>query len=108
MTLTLMNLKKGKDIAIQGTNTDTFMSLETYKVFYDWVITKFLSGDKQISWLMGNIDKTQFSGSIKGINNPTRQKAVNKRDKKDMGNRATYSLGDISALQELKNKMENN
>jgi len=102
----IQNLMKGKDIAIQGENTDTFMSLETYKVFYDWVITKLLSGDKHISWLMGNIDRSQFTNSVKGINNPTTQKAINKQDKKDMDNRATYSLGDMSVLQALKAKME--
>jgi hypothetical protein len=97
---------KGKHIAIQGEKTDTFMSLECYLVFYDWVITKFLKGDKHISWLMGNVSRSKFTKSGRSINDEGVQKAIRRQDKKDMGNRATYSLGDLSALQELKNKME--
>ena len=35
------------------------------------------------------------------------QKVVKRQAKEDMGNRATFSLGDVSALQALKDKMEN-
>lgn len=100
-------LINGRKIAIQGEKTDTFMSLETYLVFYDWVVTKFMTGDKHISWLMGDVNRKKFLKRAGNIDNPEVQKAVKKQGREDMGNRATFSLGDNSALQALKDKMEN-
>lgn len=99
-------LLNGRQIAIQGQKTDTYMSLEAYLYFYDWVIAKFLKGDKHISWLMGNVKRKKFMNSAHGSNDPGVQKAVKKQQRADMGNRATYSLGDMSALQALKEKMD--
>lgn len=101
----------GKDLAIQGSKTDTYMSLDVYNAFYDWVVAEFLTGNKHIAWLLGKVDKNAFMERAKNIDNPKVQKLVNKANKKkekdENGNRAMYALGDLSALQALKDKLGN-
>lgn len=80
-----------REMGVQGKDTDTFMSIKVYPHFYDWVMSKYLSGDKHINWLLKN---------VKVVNpNKPKQKSDN------MGVRATYALGDLEALQKLKSKM---
>jgi len=104
----IKKLMAGRQIAIQGEKTDTFMSMECYTYFYDWVIGKFLKGDKHISWLMGDVNRKKFMKRAMKSNDPDVQNFVKAQEKEEMGNRATYSLGDMSVLQALKDKMEKN
>ena len=105
--LPIKKLMDGRHLAVQGKNTDTFMSAQNYVVFYDWVLTKFMKGDKHIAWLLKDIKKSQFTDRAESLEDPEVQKILKKKRKKEEGNRATYSLGDMSALQALKDKMEN-
>jgi len=99
-------LINGRNIGIQGSNTDTFMSINTYIGFYDWVLAKFITGDKHISWLLKGVNKNDFMGKAENLQDNEVQKVIKKKQRKEDGNRATFSLGDLTALQELKNKME--
>ena len=101
----IIKLMDGKHLAVQGANTTTYMSSQTYVVFYDWVLTRFMKGDKHIGWLLKGINKENFISRADGIEDEEVKKIVNKKRKEAEG-RATFALGDLSALQELKNKLE--
>lgn len=97
----------GRHLAVQGSNTNTYMSAQTYVVFYDWVLTKFMKGDKHIGWLLKDINMNNFMDRAETLDDDEVRKVVKKKRKKEDGNRATFALGDLSSLQELKNKMNN-
>lgn len=91
----------GKPLAITGTATETFMTQESYAAFLSWLSTKYLTGDGHIKWLMNQITDNPFA------RNPNRGHL----DKPKM--KTTYStdnkkstLGDLSVLQNLKNKLK--
>jgi hypothetical protein len=87
-------------LAIQGTKTTSYMSSKTYVVFYEWVINKFKSGDKHIGWLLKGIDKNTFIKVDKAADNK------GKSDSSYASNSATYTLGDLNVLQQLKDKLD--
>lgn len=91
-----------EELAIQGKNTNTFMSVKTYIVFYDWVLGKFMNGDKHICWLLKGVNRNDVITKTKNSNGNARGVG----NKVDYNGRATYSLGDLSALQDLKNKLK--
>jgi len=101
----IKKLMDGKHLAVQGSNTTTYMSSQTYVVFYDWVLTRFMKGDKHIGWLLKDINKGMFFDRAESLEDKEVQKIVNKKRNKEEG-RATFALGDLSALQELKEKLE--
>ena len=84
------------------------MSLPTFFVFYDWVITKSLTGDKHINWLLGGIRHKAFLERVEKIANGEVQAKVSKMKKSDSGTkRASYTLADVNnGLAALKAKME--
>lgn len=92
---TLLN---GRMLAVQGAKTDTFMALPTYHVFQEWIVDKMLKGDKHINWLMRSNSPFGKKKSKKGKKKEPVVKEV----------RATYSLGDLSELQKLKEKLKGN
>jgi hypothetical protein len=90
---------------VTGEKTTTFMSIEGYRDFFDWVITKSLSGNKHINWLLGDIRRDSFLEREKQIGDENIQNKVKKLEPKKRG--ATYSLGDASvALLKLKEQLE--
>jgi hypothetical protein len=92
-------------LSVTGDKTTTFMSIEAYSLFYDWVITKSLTGNKHINWLLGDIRRESFIERAKQIDNPFIQTKVKKIEPKRHG--ATYSLGSTSdALSKLKEQLE--
>jgi hypothetical protein len=94
-------------LGVTGEKTTTFMSIEGYREFFDWVITKSLSGNKHINWLLGDIRRESFLERAKQIGDENIQKKVKKLEPKQ--HRATYSLGDASdALLKLKENLEKN
>lgn len=101
----IVKLMDGKHLAVQGSNTTTYMSSQTYVVFYDWVLSRFMKGDKHIGWLLKGINKGTFFDRAEGIEDKEVQKIVSKKRNKEEG-RATFALGDLSALQELKEKLD--
>jgi hypothetical protein len=88
-----------KKMGLTGKDTTTFMTVEAFQSFYDWVMTKVLRGDKHINWLVRGINRNFSDNST---NSPVVQVKETKSSK------ATYTLGDASeALLKLKEKLEN-
>ncbi len=95
-----------KKMAVSTVDTNTNMAFSTFQLFYDFVVTKMLMGDKHINWLLKDITRDSFMGRAETIKNPTLQKKV-KNVKKTQTKSATFTLGDAGgALQALKDKME--
>jgi hypothetical protein len=94
-----------RKLGVTGEKTTTFMSIQAYLEFFDWVITKSLKGDKHINWLLGNIRREIFLERAKEIDDDNLKNKVKKLEPKKNG--ATYSLGDASsALLKLKEQLE--
>lgn len=104
----ISNLLDGKKLGVTGTDTTTYMSLPTFFVFYDWVITKSLTGDKHINWLLGGIRHKAFLERAEKIANGEVQTKVGKIKKAESGTKsASYTLADVNnGLAALKAKME--
>ena len=60
----MSQLLKGKVLALQGKDTKTYMSQESYSAFINWVMTKYISGDKNIIWLLNQMTKNPFHPGI--------------------------------------------
>lgn len=93
-----------KKMGVTSNDTTTNMAFSTFQVFYDWVVTKMLMGDKHINWLLKDITRGEFMDRAETIKDSKLQDKV-KGIKKSQPQQATFTLGDLSALQELKNKM---
>ena len=93
----------GKPLAITGTATETFMTQESYAAFFSWLSTKYLTGDGHIKWLMNQVADNPFAKSApRGpLDKPAKMKTSYSTDSKKS------TLGDLSVLQELKNKLKN-
>jgi hypothetical protein len=97
----MKQLLKGRVLALQGKDTKTYMSQESYATFINWVMTKYLSGDKNIIWLLNQMTKNPFHPGIT-------VKKKRKPQKKSFSTGSKKStLGDLSALQALKEKFKN-
>jgi hypothetical protein len=103
----LVKLIGDKKMGITGKDTTTYMSVQSFQEFYDWVITKSMTGDKHINWLLGDVRRESFMKRAESINDSAVQEKINK-SKTVKEKRATYSIGDASnVLLELKKKLEN-
>lgn len=96
-----------KKLALQGTKTDTFMSVPAYYAFSEWIVSKVLLGNKHISWLLKKIKKDSLIKRAEFFDNPEVQKVVKKHTKTNEV-RATYTLGDLPQLHALKEKFNKN
>ena len=94
-----------RKMGVTTKDTTTNMAFSTFQIFYDWVVTRMLMGDKHINWILKDITRNEFMDRAETINNPELQKKV-KKVKKTQPKQATYALGQLDALQELKKKME--
>jgi hypothetical protein len=105
----------GKQLGITGNKTNTFLSIEAYEELTNWVFDKIVKGDKHLEWVirdMGNKPLIQYLNSLL----PKPEKKENKNFKKEKSkaprvyttqtNASKSTLGDLSALQELKKKLE--
>lgn len=97
----MKQLLKGRVLALQGKNTETFMSQESYATFVNWVMTKYMSGDKHIVWLLNGMTKNPFHPGI----TVKPKKKPQKKMYSTPGSR-TATLGDLSALQKLRDKFK--
>ncbi len=94
-----------RKLGFQGKETNTFMCVDAFQAFYDWVITQSLKGNKHINWLIGSIRRESFIDRAENINDEVVQKKV-QAIKKPIA--ATgYKLGETSdVLSKLKAKLE--
>lgn len=99
-----------KCLGITGKDTTTFMSYPALKVLSEWIKIKSEDKDKHINWLLGSIKRAEVVKTDNTNSTDVKVKTPNlKREDSNSKNRiATYSLGDMSALQMLKEKMDKN
>lgn len=104
----------GKQLGITGNKTNTFMCIEAYEVFTDWVFDKILKGDKHLEWVIRDMGNKTLIKHLNGLL-PKPEKKEGDRNKKHKKTSIMYvscsaapktTLGDFSALQELKKKFE--
>lgn len=100
------SLPDDEQLALTGWETNTFMSYKAYKAFYEWIVNKITVHDKHISWLLGDLNRKEFVNDFKGIVESKPLNTNNKNYNKPKTERATFALGDFSALQELKKKLK--
>lgn len=101
--------KKGREMAVIGQDTDRYLSHDAYQVFYNWMIDKLFREDKHIAWLLKDIrNKIVFKEMRKQVPEEKFQKTINTLEQvtKNPNKKASLSLGDLAALQELKAKFE--
>jgi len=96
----MKQLLKGKVLALQGKDTKTYMSQESYATFINWVMTKYLAGDKNIVWLLNQMTKNPFHPGITVKKKKSKPKSFSTPGSK------TATLGDLSTLQALKDKFK--
>lgn len=96
----------GKFIGVTTKETTTNMAFNVFQIFYDWVVSRMLLGDKHINWLLKDIDKSEFMNRAETVNNPELKSKITET-KSTNPTQATFTLGDLDALKELKNRMEN-
>lgn len=103
----MANIAKGRVIALTGENTDTYLCQESYEALFNWYAKKILNGDKHISWLIKDM---QIKSVIKTAREKLPEEDQQKIDRAEHilkhPKRATMSLGDISVLQELQEKLK--
>jgi len=102
-TTPMSQLLKGKVLALQGKETKTYMSQESYATFINWVMTKYLAGDKNIVWILNQMTKKPFHPGITVKKKAKPTKKVNTFS--TPGSKKT-TLGDFAALQALKDKFK--
>lgn len=103
MTKLIGNRKLG----VTSEDTTTNMAFSTFQVFYDWIVTRMLKGDKHINWLLKDITRSDFLDRAKNINDPDVQNKIKGIKPVIQSKQATFTLGDLTALQELKKRMDN-
>jgi hypothetical protein len=94
-----------KKVGVTGKGTTTFLSVPVAQELVNWVMTKALSGDKHINWLIGSIKHASFMNRAASLNEKSKDKLEKIAEKNDRT--AKYQLGDANgALAALKAKLE--
>jgi len=97
---TMEQLLQGRVLALQGKNTKTYMSQESYLAFVGWVMNKYLAKDKDIVWLLNKMTNNPFHPGI----------ALKKKKKKAAAYQSTVAkkatLGDLDIFKQLKDKFK--
>jgi len=98
-----------KGVALQGNETKTYMSQESYLAFLQWVMKKYKTGGKEgkgdghIKWIVNGMAK---DGLHPLITVKARKPKSKKKPRMYSTGDNTATLGDLSALQKLKDKMK--
>jgi hypothetical protein len=102
-----------KRMGITSNDTDTFIAMPVYQIFYEWLVDKVLKGDKHINWAIKQANTDMFNKKV--VSTPPKNKeAFNKPRTIDMPiikkvpklSTSKTTLGDFGGLQELKQKLE--
>jgi hypothetical protein len=104
----LVKVAKGRVLAITGEKTDTYLCQESYQALYNWYVDKILRDDKHIAWVMKDMRNKVIINSVRErLPEAEDQKKIDRLEKiAQRPKRATMSLGDLSALQELQEKLK--
>jgi len=98
--ISMKQLLKGKVLALQGKDTKTYMSQESYATFLSWVMTKYIAGDKNIKWLLGEMRSEKLHPGITVKPKKNKPKMYSTKGSKQS------TMGDLDALQALKDKFK--
>jgi len=109
----VVKFNKGRELALTGENTTTYICPSCAKTFFDWSVSKMLQGDKKIENILNKCsvdDQHDFLTMF--LENERNHKL--KSNAEAMKNRITRpqkivtTFGDLKVLQDLKNKMITN
>jgi hypothetical protein len=98
----------GRLLGMTGIDTDTYLCHEAYQALYNWYAGKILHGDNHINWVANDERKKSTIKVIRELLPDTEdQKKIDRAEKLlKRPKRASMSLGDVSALQELQAKLK--
>jgi hypothetical protein len=104
----IKEMLNGRVLGFTGKDTTTCISQEGYQIFYDWVVTKILKGDKHINWLVKSIDRQDYLDRAEVLADDDESKKALAQIKKSTngGRKPLATFGDLDALQQLKAKFE--
>lgn len=104
-TTTMDQLTGEKVIALKGKNTKTFISPDSLSTFINWVMTQYVSGDANIKWLINQMAKNELHPGIT-VKPKSKKAPQNQVQQYSSQGSKKSTLGDLSALKELKDKLE--
>lgn len=94
-------------LGVCGRETTTYMSLESFQVFYEWVITQSLKDNKHINWLLNGVRRDSFLNRANNIKDVDVQRKLSSLQNNKKPHGTSFKLGDVNGiLSELKNKIE--
>ena len=98
----------GRVVGITGQDTDTYLCQEAYECLFNWYANKILRDDKHIGWVAHDMRKKATITAIREkLPEAEDQKKIDRIEKiSKHPQRATMSLGDMSALKELQEKLK--
>lgn len=102
LPLPKLKLFNRKSLAISGNKTDTFLRYETYLILYKWVSDKFISGDKNIIYILNHLCN-ENGYYIKKVNSDNIEKIIFLKTKLN----SNVKLSDLANLHEIKALMVN-
>jgi len=74
---TIGQLLKEKGVCVQGNNTETYMSLETYQGLYTWVSRELFKGNMFVNKLLGKVGQSMYFAEKRRVENADIPKHVN-------------------------------
>lgn len=98
----------GRVVAIVGEKTDKYLCQEAYEGLFNWYANKILHGDPHINWLIKDMRQKSTLQTIRErLPEAEDQKKIDRAEQiLKHPKRASMSLGDMTALQELQAKLK--
>lgn len=94
-----------RKMGLTSKDTDTFLSMPVYPIFYNWLVKKLLSGDKYINDIVGSMKSNMFPKKEVVKSNKENEPKKEEKKKEEI---KVPTFGDFDVLKELKKKMEEN
>jgi hypothetical protein len=96
-----------KKMGITSNDTDTFIAMPVYQIFYEWIVDKVLRGDKQVNWAIKQANTDMFNKKVTATSSNDKEVVKTAEEPKVIKpSVAKTTLGDLGGLQELKAKLE--
>jgi len=96
---------KDRVLAYTGEDTTTMLSKDSVECLLIWFQGKILSGDGKINWIAKKIQLNKALKPLKGSKDNETKKQI-KKAHKIVNKPSKTTLGDLTALQQLKEKLE--
>lgn len=95
----------GRIIGYTGEDTTTFLSKEAIDALLMWVTDKIASGNGKVNWIIKKVQLNKVLKPLKNVEDVETKKQI-KKAHKIVNKPSKTTLGDLSALQDLKKKLE--